>query len=358
MDLTITASRVLYRASTQNRLRLWRKLSRLLANGVPIVKALQELRSQRMQASGEGHSECVALDQWIRRMSNGLSLGQAVDGWTTEDERMLISAGEERGNLSVAFGWIEQILTARNRIVKAVIGGVSYPLVLACMAAGLLVLYSYRIIPVYANVSRDHAWTGLAASMVWLANTVRAWIWVAGGSGAALLVLFLWSLPRWDGWLRVRFDRLAPYSIYRIMKGSAWLISLAAMVGVGRRIEDSLIALQGQQSGAWAVNRTNASLTGIRRGLSLGAALKESNNEFPDREVIADMLVYSQLSGVDESLRILANELLESSVERVQAQTAVLKNIGVMLMAGLIAWTTGGLMNMNLQLAHILQGGP
>jgi type II secretory pathway component PulF len=358
VDLNSRFARWNFKTTTTARLRLWRKLARLLSNGVPILRALQELRDRRVQSNGVNHPESIALRWWIDRISNGGSLAEAIDGWVTADEQMLIGAGEQQGDMTMAFERLELILTSRSQVLKAVVAGVSYPIILLVLVFGLLIFYSWKIIPVYAEVAtaKGGVFTGFAGSLIWLSSAVRHWVWLWILVVVAAIVVFLISLPRWDGNVRVRLDRYAPYSIYRVMRGTAWLLSLAALVGVGRRVEDALLTLQRYHTGRWAHRRSERTITGIRRGLSLGAALVNTRTEFPDREVIADLLVYSKLNGVEEAINILAEEMLQTSVERIQSQSAVMRNVGFLAVAAVLGWTSGGLVAMNIQMGKFLSG--
>ena len=360
MELKIALARWSFRQGMQARLRLWRKLGSLLANGVPILRALDELRIRRQQVNGPGHAEVIALARWSASIGNGGSLASAIRGWVSADEELLIHAGEQHGDMVSAFGRLEMVLTARSKIRRAVIGGIAYPAVLLVLLFVLLIFYAWKIIPVYEQVAtlRGGRFDGLAGSLVWLAGATRdwAWLWIAGA--LASIALFFWSLPRWDGALSVRLDAWAPYALYRVMRGTAWMLALAALLGVGKRVEDALLALQSRQDGRWARTRNERCLAGIRRGLSLGAALQAARTGFPDREIIADILVYSKLKGMNEAVAVLATDLLETSLDSIQTQSLVMRNVGFLLVAAAVAWTTGGLIAMNLQMGRILSGSP
>jgi type II secretory pathway component PulF len=360
VELNQKFSRWSYRNSIKARLRLWRKLASLLANGVPLLRALTELQDRRIQASGARHIEARVLGIWRSRISNGGTFASAIDGWVTADEQMLLSAGEQEGDMAAAFGRLELLLTARSKIVKAIAGALAYPLTLIMMSMALLSFYAWKIVPAFlgALATRSGEFEGMAASLIWLTGVVRHWLWLWVLLLVLAAVLFFWTLPRWDGRLRVVLDRYAPYGLYRIMRGTAWLLSLSALMGVGRRVEDALLLLQKYDNGLWSAQRSALCLSGIRRGLSLGASLEASRTGFPDREVIADLLVYSKLNGADKAIAIIAQELLEDSLERIQKQSLLMRNVGLFVVAGVLGWTTSGLMAMNLQISRILSGAP
>lgn len=358
MDINQWWARFSFKISTKSRLNLWRKLARLLRAPKSILDSLQILHDQRARISSKNHPECVALRQWIAVLKNGGALGNGVRGWVTDDEEMLISAGEQRGDLSDSLDSLHKVVEVRSKVVGEIVSGAAYPLIMLLIAFALLYMYSYKIIPIYSSVAKGANWEGTAASMVWLAEFTRNWLWLVIVGLVGSFILFMWSLPRFDGPIRIKLDHYAPYSIYRELRGSSWLISLAALVGVGIRIEDALVMLHSHGTQGWLAHRTQLALNGIRRGVSLGEALYKSNTDFPDRETVADLLIYSDLGRVADSLKILGDEMLDSTIGRIRGQMVVLKQVGIFLVAGLIGWTTSGLMSMNSQLGTILQQTP
>ncbi len=171
---------------------------------------------------------------------------------------------------------------------------------------------------------------------------------------AALMVVFFTTLSRFDGPVRIWLDRYTPYSIYRIMQGSTWLIALAAMVEAGLRIEIALEQLS-DSAGPWLKRRISACLAGMRSGRSMGEALARSGYEFPDREIIEDLGVYSSLSGFEEALAMLGREWLDESINQIEARMKVVFGVSLLCVGALIAFLVSGMMDMELQMSRAMQ---
>jgi type II secretory pathway component PulF len=131
---------------------------------------------------------------------------------------------------------------------------------------------------------------------------------------------------------------------------------MSALVEAGLRIETALQQLSSTAS-PWLKTRIDACLRGTRSGLNVGESLARSGYEFPDREIIDDLGVYSSLSGFDVALSILGNEWLEESVAEIKERMGVVFGVSLLVVGLTIAFMVGGMMNMELQMSQLMQSG-
>lgn len=354
MDLNREFAILQFKAGTQRRIRLWRKLGSLISNGVPILTALEDLH-RRAKTKGAKHPDAIMFAEWMRALRNGERFSTAVAAWIPQGESMIIAAGEQSGDLINAFESAISITTAGDQIRSAVVGGLAYPAILFSLAIGLMWLFGTKVIPQFSRiVGDDSKWTGLAATTVKLSNFTQHYLIFVVIAGLVLIGVVIYSLPRWDGQLRNTLDKVPPFSIYRLTNGAAWLISLSALIKAGVRLEQALQKLS-QHSGRWMKNRIAAALSGMRAGLPLGDALARSGYNFPDEEIIDDLVVYSKLSGFDEALTILGKEWIAVGVARIKGQMRMLNSVAILFVAIVIAVEAGGLFAMQTQLQVIIK---
>jgi len=354
-DLNLRFARWQFRIGHAARRRLWLKLAKLLGNGVPIIEALTTLHDRRVRLKGKGDTVAVAMGDWLRRMRNGQSLSTAITGWVDHAEQMLIAAGEQSGNLDASLRSTAEVMEAAKKIKAAVIGGLFYPGVMILLALGVLLMFSYKIIPEFSQIVPYERWVGGAKLMVDFANFVRDWIVLILGLPVLVLIAFIWSLPRWKDGIRIQVDKHLPYSIYRILHGSTWMISFASLVGAGVRMENALQQLN-QNASPWMSARIQACLRGMRSGANPGDALAKSGYGFPDLEIIDDLGVYARLSGFDQALSTIGREWITESVERIQLMMKTIFGISVLFVGISIAVMVSGLFAMQLQMTAIMQG--
>lgn len=353
-DLELKINRFLFRIDAKARNRLWKKLAKLINNGVPILDAINSMHARRVESGDTKHPVTLALADWRDKIKNGRRLSQAIEGWVQRDEQMLIAAGEQAGKLDDALASTSEIMAAKKKIRSSVIGGMFYPILMMMIAIGVLIMFSYKIIPSFTNAVSDEKWHGIARFMIDVANFSRDWIWLLVIITVGVITAFFYSLPRWSSGLRIKLDQYPPYNIYRMLQGSSWLISFAALVSAGVRVENALIQLaDGAQP--WLRLRVQACLRGMRSGLNAGDALAKSGYGFPDKEIIDDLAVYSKLSGFDQALATIGREWIADSVENIDFMMKIIFGISLLLVGGVVAFMVGGLIGMELQMAEILK---
>jgi len=336
------------------RRRLWMKLAKLIGNSVPILQALESLHGRRKAIHGVGDPQVIALRSWIHGMNNGKRLSQMLDGWVGTEERMLIAAGETSGTLELSLSAAARVMEAKKEIRGAIVSGMAYPTILVIVAFVILYIFGFKVVPEFTKIVPAESFHGLAGFLVMLANFAQGWIFVVAGGVLASIAAFFVALPRWDGRWRVFLDRYPPFSIYRVAQGSTWLIGLSSMLDAGVRLETALKQL-GETADKWLANRIEAAVRGMRTGLQLGDALARSGYEFPDREIIDDLGVYSSLSGFDEAMSILGREWITEAVEQIKTKMKVVFGASLLSVAIIVGTMVGGMMTMQLQMAQIIQ---
>lgn len=339
------------------RQKLWRLLANLLNNGVPIVDALQTILDVRRGAGKKNTDPTViALTEWIKQLRNGRPLSKALQGWAGQDEIMLLAAGEQAGEITTALINATDGMVVTAKIRKAIIGGVTYPALMMILSITVLVMFSFFVVPAFAGTVPIDKWKGTAWIVVTLAAMTRDWIWLGGSSILGVVTIIGMSFPRWTGEGRIKADRVIPWSIYRMVQGGAWMVSLAALVKAGVRVEDALVRLSRGVS-PWLRQRVDACLRGMRMGQNIGVALSRSGFGFPDPEIISYLNLYARLSGFDAALSITGKTWVDESVEKIQTMMKVVFGVSVLVVGLFIALMVGGLMDMQLQMATAMKSG-
>jgi type II secretory pathway component PulF len=342
-----------FRRDVSGRKRLWRKIETLLSNGVQLREALSELRDRRKRMSGKNHPSMTAFSAWIRGIDEGDFMAEINNGWIQKDETMLLTAGQESGNLEGALSSIIKVVNSKIAIKKAIVSGVSYPLALVLFIFGALYLFGTVVIPKFVETAPNANWVGMADTVVNLSFFTQNYLGYVAMVLISLLAAFFYSLPHWNSKTRVILDRYPPYSIYRTVQGASFLIALSALVDAGMRLEDALERLK-HDSTPWMKVRIQGALNGIRSGDSLGDALLKSGYEFPDREIIDDLGVYSGLSGFEKALIIIGEEWMDEAIDKIKASMGVVFKVGIVAVGGVLVVLLSGLFALQEQLQMAL----
>jgi type II secretory pathway component PulF len=174
-------------------------------------------------------------------------------------------------------------------------------------------------------------------------------LYVVAGIVLALAAIVA-AMPRWRGNLRIFFDRFAPFSIYRLVVGSGFLLAFSALQTAGVTVEKSLTRLS-DLADPWLRERLDGALLGVRSGLNCGEALRNSGYVFPSQEVIDDLCVYAEYRGFGEALKLLADEWMEEGIEQVSAQMKVLNGLSIATLAIVIGWLVTGFFGIQHEIA-------
>jgi type II secretory pathway component PulF len=341
-----------FKSNAAVRIRIWRKLAHLLNDGISLIESLRLIR-KAMASKSAGYA---ALTAWIKGIENGRNLGESVQDWVLSEEYMLIVSGESSGTLPGSMHSIVKGMRAKSQIRAAIFGGIAYPFFLVLLAFAFLWLLGFKLVPAFTSaVQKDQVeWFGFAKVVINLSDFIQTWLPSMAGVLAVLIILFFVSLPIWNSGLRTFFDRYPPFAIYRILQGATWLIGMSALIQSGVRIERAL-ELTASSATPWAKARVLGALRGLRAGRSFGEALQETGYEFPSRDVVSDIVVYSGHKGMDEALRKIADEWLEESVEQIQSMMKVLFSVSLVFVGCTVLLTVLGVMDLQQQLSALLE---
>lgn len=340
--------------SEKLRLNLYRKFSKMLTQGVPLLKAIEDYRERVLISQGSGAALITIFDVWIDDLRNGIPFGIAIEGWVPDAERMIIAASETAGKLERGLISAASIGVSSGKISKAIVGGLMYPLIVLIMALGYVYLFGTQVIPEFASIVDPKKWTGLAYSLYVMSEFVQTkFIYVIAGF-ISFLVLIFSSMPFWTGRLRVYFDEIPPYSIYRMLRGSGFLVAFSALIEAGVTVEKAMEKLK-VGSSPWMDERLAAVLLLVKSGSSFGAALRDAGHNFPSRELIDDLIVYSSYSGFDKALTALVEEWMSEGVERITTLMKILNGVAILVLALIVVWLVGGFFGIQNELAAMAQ---
>ncbi len=355
-DFTIRYAKLMMKLSQGDRLRIYRKIAALLRNRFSLMDALERLQ---MIASDNGKdpsdSTAIAIGCWMESLQNGLTFSTALQGWAPQSELLMLSVGDI-ANLEDALTRLIHVVEGTKRMKEPLVGALAYPMFLMVMVVLIIYAVGAYMVPPMVDAVPDLIWRGQAKTLVALSN------WVRGNSlflFATLPIIFgviSWSLPRWRGRMRAKFDNAPPWNLYRIFVGVSWLLSLSALVNAGTPVSKALRMLRNNSS-PYLLYRMERALIYVNNGENLGQALALTGLNFPDKEVIGDLQIYAELDNFPVALDMMANEWLEDSIRDIEQKAAGLNGIAILLIAGIVAWVVAGTFAMQDQMVSGMGGG-
>ena len=338
------------------RARLYRKVAALLDNGVKMMDAIDTLY-ERAAKRGETETMTIIMSDVRLALRRGESLSKALTPWIDPLESMVIAAGEKSGHLGNALRLAADSIGGAKEMRSAIVNGLAYPALLMIATIGVLYYIGAEFLPEMAALGDPSAFTGTAASLYWFSGFVQSiWFWIVLAGLLVCIVFIVKTLPSAFGEdkFRAHLDKMPPWSIYRLMVGSGFLLSLSALLRAGVPLQEAIVDTRKYASPYLSI-RLGAVLLGIRKGRMLGDALDQTPYQFPDREIIDDLITYSSLPNFDQVLYSYGQEWMKEGIETVKKQASILQGTAFLIMASVIGWVVTGVMQVQQQLGASMQ---
>lgn len=342
--------------SNETRLKLYRKIASLMRNRFSLMSALDMLHDSASNG-GKNPSEpmAIAIACWGRNLNNGMTFSDALKGWAPDRERLMLSVGDV-SDLEGALMNLIRVTEGTTKMVRPIISAVTYPSFLFMMA--ILIIYGIGVymVPPMLDAAPGTRWTGLAKDLVGVSEWIKDyWIVAFASLPTVMLVIYL-TIGIWTGKIRAAVDNMPPYSLYKVFVGISWLLALSALVKGGTPVSTAMRALK-RDATRYLQERIDKTLVFINNGDNLGIALQKTGLDFPDKEVVADLKIYSELDNFEEALEALANEWLEESVYLIEQKAALLNMAAILSVGGVIAWAVMGTFAMQDQITNAMGAG-
>ncbi len=331
-----------------------RKLASLLRNDFTLMDALG--RIEMIESKGGAKPDepfAIVMRQWQKNLERGMTFSEATRGWVPMDETLLVTSGN-LSNLVVALENVGRVVDGTQRIKRAMMSAIAYPMFLMALTFGIIIMVGLYLVPPLADAAGPGiVWRGSAAALIWLSDfAARYWLTVVG-IFVSLVILVTFSLPNWAGRLRARFDKIPPWRIYKIQASVGWLMSLSAMVASGVTVVDAMRMLADNAS-RYLRSILDDALHYIVGGDNLGAALIKTGRNFPDDEIIGDLAIYAEMNEFDKNLSRVANDYLAESIRKMESISNMMNSLGVLVVSAVIAWVVLGTFQMQDQITAAL----
>ncbi len=320
-----------YEFNAKMRRRFYIKLAQLLENGVSLGPALAQL--QLLSGKSKRSTMPRLYQRWRREIENGKNFGQCVAPYVPGTEAILLETGSDSGHLVDALRNAAETSEQQARVRNAILSNAAYPALLMCMLLAALYMMAFTVIPTFAQILPVEEWQGISYKVAKVSIFIQSY-------GIVLLTIFgvimggvLFSLPRWTSRSRLAVEGILPWSLYRIWQGSSFLLSVAALMNAGVKMDEVSLGKLGKNADPYLAQRIKAIRRGIVSGANLGDALHQTGLVFPDREIIADLRIYAQLRGFDKNLVRITRTWVEELVDKVGGIMKVLNTVVLFLIA-------------------------
>ena len=352
--LDLFYAKLVFKTDTDKRMAVSRKIASLLRNNFTLMDALHRIEMIESH-NGKKPNEpfAIAMRDIQENLERGMTFAQATRGWVPNEETLLLTSGNV-SSLLISLENIGRIVGGINRIKRAMLSAVAYPLFLFALTVAIIIMVGLYLVPPLAEAAGSAVvWRGAAASLVWVSGWAGTYWHILAG-GFVCLILIIWaSLPVWTGRIRTWFDKFPPWNTYKLQLSVSWLMSLSAMVAAGVSVPDAM-RLLADSSNRYLSDILDETLRYVANGENLGNALAMTGKDFPSEEIIGDLIIYADMNDFDKNLNQIANDYMEESVRKMESISSVLNSVGIIVVSLIIGWVVMGTFQMQEQITSVL----
>lgn len=348
-------AKMILQFSNKTRLKLYRKIASLMKNRFSLMDALDMLHDGASNG-GKNPSEplAIAIASWGRSLNNGMTFSDALKGWAPDRERLMLSVGDV-SDLESALMNLIKVTEGSTKMIRPIVGAITYPAFLTMMSVLIIYAIGVYMVPPMIDAAPTVVWRGMARDLVDLSAWIKDNWLIAFASLPVTMAIIYFTIGIWTGKVRAFFDNIPPWSLYKVFTGISWLLALSALVKGGTPVSTALRALR-RDASRYLKERIDKTLVYVNNGDNLGQALAKTGLDFPDREIIGDLKIYSELDNFEEALDKLANDWLEESVYMIEEKAGVLNMAALLSIGGVIAWAVMGTFEMQDQITSSMGG--
>lgn len=348
-------AKIILQFSNKTRLKLYRKIASLMKNRFSLMDALDMLHDGASNG-GKNPSEplAIAIASWGRSLNNGMTFSDALKGWAPDRERLMLSVGDV-SDLESALMNLIKVTEGSTKMIRPIVGAITYPAFLVMMSVLIIYAIGVYMVPPMIDAAPTVVWRGMARDLVDLSAWIKDnWLFAFASLPVTMAIIYF-TIGIWTGKVRAFFDNIPPWSLYKVFTGISWLLALSALVKGGTPVSTALRALR-RDASRYLKERIDKTLVYVNNGDNLGQALAKTGLDFPDREIIGDLKIYSELDNFEEALDKLANDWLEESVYMIEEKAGILNMAALLSIGGVIAWAVMGTFEMQDQITSSMGG--
>ena len=286
----------------------------------------------------QGHAgRARLLGSWRRALLED-RFAETAAGALPASEAMIFHA-YGRVDARVLFAAGARVAEMRDWQLSAVWKALAMPLVLSAGLVLLLWAAGGYFIPVIETVSPPEQWSEGAR----LFRSVSSWLYanplIFGGTLAGLAALTAAAMVAWTGPGRTQLDRIAPFSLYRTITGSAFLFVVMEFLAAGIDVNDRAFEALKRSASPYTRHRI-ASIQGfMARGLGLGRSMVLAGHGFPDPSLVPVVAALDGAPGWEKKLARFVERWVGRSEELLRARAAMLN--GALLIVAAVVMASG-----------------
>lgn len=291
----------------------------------------------------------------LDKLKTGSSESESLKKFLPETDVMMVEAFVN-DDISIGFKQLieynEKIHEMNSSLKKAVIKPAGYFIALYAIIG----YFSLFLIPEILKTLPEGAELSWGSEvMVFLNdNYISMLVWTII-IVIAIIAILSWALPRYNGSLRLTLEAVPPFSIYKIVNGCGFLNALNSLTSSGfqefeaiEKMRDLAVA----NKNIYMAYRLNIIVDKMKQSASVGAALVDMKLNFPDKEILKDLEIYSTYGILDESLSKMTEDITEKGLSLIKIQAKVIEVVMLFVVVLGLLTLFNGIFSMTTDLSN------
>lgn len=212
----------------------------LVNDGVPANRAIEMMAQV---TTGISHDVALSIGH---KISEGQPLADGMQEWFSTNIVEIIRVGEEGGVLVETLKSAINTLTQQSGALGALIGAVTYPIIVIVLACGIIVYLANSVFVQFKEIKPIEQWPQAGRDLVNYATIIQSWWWLVILFIVATVFIFRYLMANYVGELRPLLDKIPPFSLYKRFVASRLLETLGLLVANGVVFKNALKVMQYQ----------------------------------------------------------------------------------------------------------------
>lgn len=332
------------------RIALYEKISSFLINNVAIHTVVQELRNEYQSYNKNDIRAYILNDIENKMRIQGLRFSAALAFWVPNTEAMVIQTGEATGAMVESFRNAIKSTKATATIMSTVRSQLQYPVILILMVLAMMWGFSTRIVPQLSSMLSVDKWPESSKHLYSFSMFINDYWQVIALGLVLILVGILSTMNSLTGSPRQLLNFVPPYSIYKSLQSSMFLITTAAMLQTGKPIFEAIDMIRLASDGyvRWELDKIVSRQTA---GGSYGESFNV--NGFLERESAIDVSIYSKMSALDSALETIGTNAINASVVRITTICGTVRTFAILAIGVYIGWAYQSFYTLTQSMGHV-----
>ncbi len=318
---------------TTARVNIWNLMADLLGNSFGLREALElSLTANRRNALLR-----YVLRRWQFAHAGGMGTFVAeLSRWVPASEA-LIFYGMGRVNIEALFRAAAEVAEMRARQIRAIWAALAIPALIAFFVLGMVWYIGGYVMPVMRQSTDPATWPGYVHATDAVATGFYEYDWVFGLVLLVAVAVVWVAVLRWTGRGRRSLDLVAPFSLYRIVSGSAFFLVVLEFLRLRVDLTEQTWERLSMGASPYVRSRIRSiQVQMVRGGMGFGRALEAAGTGFPDETLVTVAAALDGRPGWEEQLRGFTDRWIERS-GAVMAGAALVLNAGLMVVSTVVA---------------------